>query len=172
MSTNTREIFVDTYLELIKEKEITKISIIDLTEKSQSSRQTFYYYFKNIDDLIKWAFENETEKACNKLVSGESWPVASKYYIELTEKFSYMIRCAKDTTKGAYIYGLLSKSVEKFIRDYVRIATGNEERVTEFFYSACKYLVVGLIIEECQKENPDYNCIIEFVKQGLIKDNK
>lgn len=171
MSTNTKEVFVDTYLELIKEKEITKISIIDLTEKSQSSRQTFYYYFKNIDDLIKWAFENETEKACNKLVSGESWPIASEHYITVLEKIGCMIRYAKETSKAAYIYELLSKSVEKFIREYVHIATENENKVTEFFYSACKYLVVGLVIEESNKDNPDYKCIIEIVKQGLIKGN-
>lgn len=169
MSTNTKEIFVDAYLELLKEKDITKISIIDLTEKSQSSRQTFYYYFKNLNGLIEWAFENETNKACSKLVPGESWPVASLHYIELLEKFTDLIRSARDTSKSTYIYDLLNKSVEKFVREYVKTASGNENKVTEFFYAACKYLVVGLILEEIKKETPNYNCVIEFVKQGLIK---
>ena len=60
MSVTTKESFVDAYLALLDEKDITKISIIDLTQKSQASRQTFYYYFKNLDGLIEWAFENET----------------------------------------------------------------------------------------------------------------
>ena len=34
MSQTTKESFVDAYLELLSEKDITKISIIDLTEKS------------------------------------------------------------------------------------------------------------------------------------------
>lgn len=169
MSVATKESFVDAYLELIKEKDITKISIIDLTEKSQSSRQTFYYYFKNLNGLIEWAFENETKKACEKLVQGESWPAASLHYITLLEKFSILISSAKNTSKSTYIYDLLSKSVEKFVREYVRTASGNEKKVTEFFYAACKYLVVGLVLEEVRKENPDFNCVIEFVKQGLIK---
>lgn len=169
MSTNTREIFVDAYLELLKEKDITKISIIDLTEKSQSSRQTFYYYFKNLNGLIEWAFENETNKACSKLISGESWPVASHHYISLLEKLTILIRSARDTSKATYIYDLLAKSVDTFVREYVRIASDKENKVTEFFYEACKHLVVGLILEEVKKEKPNYNCIIEFVKQGLIR---
>lgn len=169
MSVATKESFVDAYLELIKEKDITKISIIDLTEKSQSSRQTFYYYFKNLNGLIEWAFENETKKACEKLVQGESWPAASLHYITLLEKFSILISSAKNTSKSTYIYDLLNKSVDKFVREYVRTASGNEKKVTEFFYAACKYLVVGLVLEEVRKENPDFNCVIEFVKQGLIK---
>lgn len=169
MSVATKESFVDAYLELIKEKDITKISIIDLTEKSQSSRQTFYYYFKNLNGLIEWAFENETKKACEKLVQGESWPAASLHYITLLEKFSILISSAKNTSKSTYIYDLLNKSVDKFVREYVRTASGNEKKVTEFFYAACKYLVVGLVLEEVRKEKPDFNCVIEFVKQGLIK---
>lgn len=170
MSVTTKENFVDAYLELLNEKDITKISIIDLTEKSQSSRQTFYYYFKNLNGLIEWAFENETKKACEKLAQGESWPSASRHYITLLEKFYVLIRGAMDTSKSTFIYSLLSQSVEQFVREYVRISSGNQDRVTEFFYAAVKYLVVGLVFDESKKEAPDYNCVIEFVKQGLLKN--
>lgn len=170
MSVTTKENFVDAYLELLNEKDITKISIIDLTEKSKSSRQTFYYYFKNLNDLIEWAFENETNKACNKLAEGESWPIASRHYITLLEKFTVLIRNAMDTSKSTFIYSLLNQSVERFVREYVRISSGNQDRVTEFFYAAVKYLVVGLVFDESRKDVPDYNCVIEFVKQGLLKN--
>lgn len=170
MSVTTKENFVDAYLELLNEKDITKISIIDLTEKSQSSRQTFYYYFKNLNGLIEWAFENETKKACEKLAQGESWLSASRHYITLLEKFYVLIRGAMDTSKSTFIYSLLSQSVEQFVREYVRISSGNQDRVTEFFYAAVKYLVVGLVFDESKKEAPDYNCVIEFVKQGLLKN--
>lgn len=170
MSVATKENFVDAYLELLNEKDITKISIIDLTEKSQSSRQTFYYYFKNLNGLVEWAFDNETEKACDKLAQGESWPIASKHYITLLEKFTVLIRCSMNTSKSTFIYTLLNKSVERFVREYVKISSGNQDKVTEFFYAAVKYLVVGLVFDESQKEVPDYNCVIEFVKQGLLKN--
>lgn len=169
MSVTTKESFVDAYLALLDEKDITKISIIDLTQKSQASRQTFYYYFKNLDGLIEWAFENETNKACEKLVHGETWPIASKYYITLLDKLTVLIRSSLYTSKSTFIYSLLSQSVEKFVREYVKISSGNQDKVTEFFYTAVKHLVVGLVFDESRKDEPDYNCVIEFVKQGLLK---
>lgn len=40
-------------------KPLEKISIQEVMEKAQLNRQTFYYHFEDIYDLLKWTLERE-----------------------------------------------------------------------------------------------------------------
>ena len=52
MAKECGEMFLDSFLEPAKEKEYTKISIVDLTERCSASRQAFYYHYKSIGDMV------------------------------------------------------------------------------------------------------------------------
>ena len=45
--------------ELMAQKPIDKISIHDLTESCGIRRQTFYYHFEDVYDLLRWMFQEE-----------------------------------------------------------------------------------------------------------------
>ena len=45
--------------ELMAQKPIDKISIHDLTERCGIRRQTFYYHFEDVYDLLRWMFQEE-----------------------------------------------------------------------------------------------------------------
>lgn len=44
---------------LMKKKDFQKISINDLTREAKLNRNSFYYHFNNIYDLLKYTFEND-----------------------------------------------------------------------------------------------------------------
>lgn len=47
-------------------EQLDTISVISLTKHCKVNRQTFYYHFRNIYDLLTWVFLNEEiEKATN-----------------------------------------------------------------------------------------------------------
>lgn len=48
----SKPIFVNSFLELMKIKTVPKITVIDLVNHSKLSRQTFYRHFDDINDLI------------------------------------------------------------------------------------------------------------------------
>lgn len=45
--------------ERMAQKPIDKISIHDLTESCGIRRQTFYYHFEDVYDLLRWMFQEE-----------------------------------------------------------------------------------------------------------------
>ena len=45
--------------ELMSQKPIDKISIHDLTESCGIRRQTFYYHYEDVYDLLRWMFQEE-----------------------------------------------------------------------------------------------------------------
>ena len=56
MAIDVKHIIVDTMFELSREKPLAKVSILDISNRSGISRQTFYNYFKDKNDLIRWIF--------------------------------------------------------------------------------------------------------------------
>ena len=55
---DTKAKILDIIEKLVEEKPLSKIIINEITDASGVSRQTFYYYFKNIYDVYLWAVKS------------------------------------------------------------------------------------------------------------------
>ena len=53
----TKKVIKDTFLELLQEKDITKVTVIELCSKADINRATFYRYYLDVFDLL-----NQLEK--------------------------------------------------------------------------------------------------------------
>ena len=59
MSQVTKRALVASLKNQLLKKPLDKVTISDITDDCGISRMTFYYHFKDIYDLIEWAFEEE-----------------------------------------------------------------------------------------------------------------
>ncbi len=60
MENKTVDIIVNTFIDMLKKESISKISIKRLMNRTNFSRQTFYYYFHyGIQDLCKYVIESK-----------------------------------------------------------------------------------------------------------------
>ena len=59
MPNFTREALAKTLKEMIQTQPLDKITVTDLAEKCQVNRQTFYYHFRDIYELIDWIIEED-----------------------------------------------------------------------------------------------------------------
>lgn len=69
MPQTTKRLLADTLIELLSQKPLDKITVKELVEKCHVNRQTFYYNFQDIYDLVGWIF---TEKASAMLPKTEA----------------------------------------------------------------------------------------------------
>jgi len=44
------------------EKKVKKLTVKDIVEECNITRQAFYYHFEDISDLLQWAVERDSEK--------------------------------------------------------------------------------------------------------------
>ena len=56
----TKKAFADAIKHLLKKKSLAKISVKDIVQYCNISRNTFYYHFKDKYELINWIFYTET----------------------------------------------------------------------------------------------------------------
>lgn len=54
MCCSTKRKIADCVKQLMRKKEIRKITVQDIMDETSMSRQSFYYHFKDIYDVIEW----------------------------------------------------------------------------------------------------------------------
>ncbi len=73
MSELTKKALSSTLKELLKEKPVNKITISELCEKTGIRRQTFYYHFSDLRELIEWTCYVEVESVLKENRHYSSW---------------------------------------------------------------------------------------------------
>lgn len=61
------------FKDLLKEKSFNKITITDIANNCAINRQTFYYHFQDIQDLVEWLCIDEVDNILNKNDECEKW---------------------------------------------------------------------------------------------------
>ena len=72
MSGFTKEIIIRTLFELLNEKPLAKITVKDIVERCGVNRNTFYYHFRDISDVVESALLREVDNAFEHPVEVDS----------------------------------------------------------------------------------------------------
>ena len=62
MSQVTKRALAASLIKLLSQKPLDKVTVKDIIEDCGVNRQTFYYHFEDIPDLLKWVLERGTDK--------------------------------------------------------------------------------------------------------------
>lgn len=62
MAKYTQKAIIESFMELLQKKSLDKITVKDIIEETEVNRNTFYYHFQDIYDLLESAFEEEAVK--------------------------------------------------------------------------------------------------------------
>ena len=62
MASNTKEALAAAMKKLLATKPVDKITVKDLVEECGVNRQTFYYHFDDVYDLLEWVFEQDADR--------------------------------------------------------------------------------------------------------------
>lgn len=57
MPVQVKPMIAEAFIRLSKQKNIDKITVKDLVEACGISRQTFYYHFQDILEVIEWSLD-------------------------------------------------------------------------------------------------------------------
>lgn len=69
MPIDTREQIANAVRTLLVEKHVKKLTVKDIVEECSITRQTFYYHFEDIPDLLRWIMERDSEKIMQECIA-------------------------------------------------------------------------------------------------------
>lgn len=170
MRNQMKEMIADAFIELAKKKEIDKITVKNLVDHCGISRQSFYYHFQDIFEVIEWQIcrmEEEVSGACRNAGSVEE---AIKIMIRCFEENMDIIERFQESQKRTFIERTVIDSLQdrmlKKVREVVidrpiRISSSDAEAVFQF----CTFGITGLIMRYCKSGSSNVD---ELVRQILM----
>lgn len=119
MIVNTKERLAQCLKELMKSKPLDKITISALTKSAQVNRQTFYYHFDNIFDLLKWTVDNEATHLLKNRKDDLFWKegiLELLYYLQDNREFAIN---AFDSLRPEDFMRFFYQDVAQLIREFM-----------------------------------------------------
>lgn len=150
MSQTTRMALAASLKKLLEEKPLEKISIRDITEDSEVNRQTFYYHYRDIYDLIEWVFINEGGKVLREHNSYESFQegfLSIFYYLEGNKRLvlSTFHSIGREQLER-FLFGEVYKLLSGLVNDEIigeSISDANKAFIIDFY----KYALAGTMFQ-------------------------
>ena len=92
MASSTKEALGNALKKMIGVKTIDKITVKDLVEECGVNRQTFYYHFDDVYDLLEWVFEEDCNRVLPKEIRYETWKEnVIKYFHYLADNRAFVL---------------------------------------------------------------------------------
>jgi probable dihydroxyacetone kinase regulator len=73
MSQITKKALANSLKRLLEKTTLDKITVKDITEDCGVNRQTFYYHFQDVYDLLHWLFDQDAERALGGMKTYATW---------------------------------------------------------------------------------------------------
>lgn len=156
----TKQAFADSLRILLTQKDIRKISIGELSAHCNKNRNTFYYHFTDIYDLLHWTLSQETDSINKTLLKYDNVKDALHYVLVYIDSQRELIKkiylsLGRNIMRDLYynsFYSLLLKTVQNGEKN-MNIFVGEEfENFLTNFYTEA---LGGIIAQWLLDENPD-----------------
>ena len=150
MAQTTKRALSASLKKLLSQKTLDKITVVDIVEDCEVNRQTFYYHFKDVYDLLEWTFLNEAKQVLKGRKNYDTWQEGFlRVLVSLAENKPFVLNTYHSVSREyleRYLYGetfgLLLAVVEELAGD---MSVHEDDK--NFIASLYKYAFVGLTLE-------------------------
>ena len=165
MSKFTKKAIKFSFLELLKTKSLDKVTVKDIVESCEINRNTFYYYYTDIYDLLEDVFQEETEKVMGEEASCptfyEEYLRCAELILGYKEAIIHIYQSRSKDVLENYIETITRYLVRQFVEKAAQGYTMTEENLNYIcdFYS---YSIIGTTLNWIKEGMPPY-------REDLIK---
>ena len=165
----TKLAIINTFIKLLNQMPLDKITVKDIVDDCGINRNTFYYYYKDIYALLDDIFRADTQKVIEENGNFKSLQdgfLQATEFARENKKAVYHIYNSMSREKlENYLYSIIDDLIAKYVdtQETGRQIADEDKRFLADFY---KYALVGMIlawISKGMKEDP------EFIIPRLVK---
>lgn len=148
MANGTKDALASALRQMMTVKPIDKVTVKDIVEICGVNRQTFYYHFDDVDDLLEWVFEQDSDRVFPHEVVRERWLDDMMTYFDYLVSNSAFTLNVYNSNSRLYMLRYLKNRMEICIRRFAEIVSEGmniDRQDFEFvveFYANC---AIGLI---------------------------
>ena len=150
MPNRTKEMLAESLMKLLARRTLDKITIQDIVDDCGYNRQTFYYHFHDIYDLIDWIFAAQTQELIEKCRACGSLDLGVEAVIAYMRENRRLILNILRSVNGEKLLDNLYRSAQSIVLSALENHPGVQELSAEYrelVAEAFKYALAGLLID-------------------------
>ena len=188
MAKQTQKFIMSTFMQLLENESLDKITVRDIVEECEINRNTFYYHYSDIYDLLDDVFRVEAEKFLEQDVDdnttfGEEYARAAQFVLKYRKAILHMYDSKKRDVLENYLetmaFSFINRFVKKESEGYV-LSDDDVDYITGFYTHA----IVGNTIEWIKRKLPSgqekfiertagtFNATVKDMIEQCVKENK
>ena len=158
MREDMKKQIADTFSGLLEKENIDKITVTRLIEECHISRQTFYYHFRDITDVVEWAARRAGERILEESRRAQSPQEALRQFVGFSADSWLLIPRLLCSQRRDAMERIMLQSVRGYLEDLLSRRQGGPalnredwEAMLDFY--ACG--VTGLLLKNCGRQDLD-----------------
>lgn len=188
MAKQTQKFIMSTFMQLLENESLDKITVRDIVEECEINRNTFYYHYSDIYDLLDDVFRVEAEKFLEQDVDdnttfGEEYARAAQFVLKYRKAILHIYDSKKRDVLENYLETLAFSFINRFVKKesegYV-LSDDDVDYITGFYTHA----IVGNTIEWIKRKLPSgqekfiertagtFNATVKDMIEQCVKEDK
>lgn len=150
MSQITKNALKQAFMELLEEKALENITVKDIVNRCNVNRNTFYYHFHDIYDLMDYIFTSEAEALIRMNQFANTWKDSfhdlCDYLLSHKKMIYHVYYSINREQLEKYLYDVVKDMLMKVVQEAFHDQSINEQKCAILcdFY---KYALVGMFLE-------------------------
>lgn len=114
MAVEMKEMIAKAAKTLLFEKKVKKLTVKDIVEECNITRQAFYYHFEDISDLLQWAVERDSEKIVQECRAKGNIEEGIRYFMAVAINAQPLVERGIKSNYGEEIEKILTEVIYHF----------------------------------------------------------
>lgn len=162
---------------LMLEKPINKITIKELTSRCKINRQTFYYHFCDIYDLLEWLLKNRLKSITTNIENFDSWQEAGIYLLDyLCDNRPLVLSTLNSLSRNSVhnlihdeIFKLASKFVHEIAGD-IKLSEDAFKHIIHFFCITFTALLEDWLVSDSNQSSKEVIYDLDMIVSGMTRN--
>lgn len=170
MPVDMKAMIAGTYLQLVQHGNVDKITVKALIDACHISRQTFYYHFRDLMDVLEWLAQQDAQKLAERSMQAETTHEALHAFLSYAVENHALLRRLLESQRRAQIETILADLVTAYLWEVARhrqiaLPEGSAEVEAAIRFSV--YGLVGILLTYGGKKDLDQERLIQWMETLL-----
>lgn len=160
---------------LLFEKKVKKLTVKDIVEECNITRQAFYYHFEDIPDLLKWSLEKNMEKMLQECFAQKDMESALHYFFMVVINVHPYVERSMQSNYGEEIENLMTQFIYRFFEQamertqmYQKYSPSEKKLILRYHCEAILGILRGWTKEDTEKIDEIVR-MVHLLVQGEIR---
>ena len=128
----------------MSEKPLDKITVRSLTERCGVNRQTFYYHFDDIYDLLKWIYGHEIIALLENVESADTWKESLMLFFNYLDENTQFCRNTLNSAGYTHLRTLFRGIINEIVKKYILFFTDGVFPDADFMDFLINYYTISI----------------------------